>query len=304
MPILHVAAGPVRPANSKTKTGLIGAINRDPLQQHQVADLLGRDLIAPNSLRAGAGLGRPDFVEACFSPDGTLTPEAGAARGFYRPHSGFPGWRPSTDPQEVLDEALVWACKSSRVAVLERLVKAGARLNADPYRGTPLIWAAVCNRAETVGWLLDHGADIDQKATFGGSTPGQGMTALHLASQYGHRPVVRLLVERGVDRGIKDDLYHATAAGGAGYFGKHDVRDYLNSFGVEREGQCFGSTYEVATSTLRTHNVSTTGREVSTKTWDHRRRGHLLVGRVQGCAASGKRTPSSRLEQNRFEALG
>ena len=59
--------------------------------------------------------------------DGTLTPEACAARGFYRPHSGFPDWQPSTDPQEVLDEALVWACKSNRVLVFERLVKAGAR---------------------------------------------------------------------------------------------------------------------------------------------------------------------------------
>src|SRR6185369_17739733 len=101
-----------------------------------------------------------------FNPDGTLTPEAGAARGFYRPHSGFPDWQPSTDPQEVLDEALVWACKSDRLAVLEQLVKAGARLNADPYRGTPLIWAAACNRPATVAWLLDQGADINQKATF------------------------------------------------------------------------------------------------------------------------------------------
>jgi ankyrin repeat protein len=102
-----------------------------------------------------------ELVDACFNPDGTLTPEACAARGFYRPHSGFPDWQPSTDPQEVLDEALVWASKSNRVLVLERLVKAGARLNADPYRGTPLIWAAARNRTEAVAWLLDHGANIN-----------------------------------------------------------------------------------------------------------------------------------------------
>ena len=75
----------------------------------EVADLLGRHLVAPSNLRAAAGLGIPELVEACFNPDGTLTPEACAARGFYRPHSGFPDWQPSTDPQEVLDEALVWA---------------------------------------------------------------------------------------------------------------------------------------------------------------------------------------------------
>jgi hypothetical protein len=104
-------------------------------------------------------------VESCLSGERTLTPEAGAARGFYRPHSGFPDWQTSTDPQEVLDEALVWACKSNRVNVLPRLVRAGARLDADPYRGTPLIWAAACNRTEAATWLLNHGAHVNQKGT-------------------------------------------------------------------------------------------------------------------------------------------
>ncbi len=198
----------------------------------ETADLLGRHGVAPNNLRAAAGLGIPELVEACFNPDGTLTPEACAARGFYRPHSGFPDWQPSTDTQEVLDEALVWASKSGRLAVLERLVRAGARLDADPYRGTPLIWAAVCNRMETVAWLLDHGADINRKATFGGPAHGQGITALHMAAQSGHLPVVNLLVERGADRSIQDDLYQSTAEGGAAYFGRNEVRDYLRSLGV------------------------------------------------------------------------
>jgi len=198
----------------------------------ETADLLGRHAVAPNNLRAAAGLGVPELVDACFNTDGSLSSEACAARGFYRPHSGFPDWQPSADPQEVLDEALVWACKSNRVAVLERLVRAGARVNADPYRGTPLIWAAACNRTEAAGWLLDHGANINQKATFGGLTHGQGITALHLAAQNGHMRVVKLLVERGADRSIKDDLYQATAEGGASYFGQNEVRDYLRSLGV------------------------------------------------------------------------
>jgi len=195
----------------------------------EVADLLGEHSTAPNNLRAAAGLGIRELVDACFSGGRTLTPEATAARGFYRPHSGFPNWQPSTDPQEVLDEALVWACKSNRVSVLDRLVQAGARLDADPYRGTPLIWAAACNRTEAAAWLLDHGADVNQKATFGGLTHGQGVTALHMAAQSGHMPMTKLLIERGADRSIKDDLYHATAAGGAEYFGQVEVRDYLFS---------------------------------------------------------------------------
>lgn len=195
----------------------------------EVADLLGRHLVTPNNLRAAAGLGIEELVEASFNRDGTLKPEASAARGFYRPHSGFPDRPVSTDPQEVLDEALVWACKSNRIGVLGRLVSAGARVNADPYRGTPLIWAAVCNRVEAAAWLLDHGANINQKATFGGLTHGQGITALHMAAQYGHMPVIRLLVERGADRTIKEDLYQSTAQGAAAHFGHSEARDYLRS---------------------------------------------------------------------------
>jgi len=198
----------------------------------EVADLLGRHAVAPGNLRAAAGLGIPELVEACFSGERTLTPEAAAARGFYRPHSGFPDWQPSTDPQEVLDEALVWASKSNRVSVLDRLIRGGARLDADPYRGTPLIWAAACNRTEAAAWLLNHGADVNRKGTFGGLTHGQGITALHIAAQSGHLPMVKLLVERGADRSAKDDLYHATPEGGATYFGQVEVRDYLRSLGV------------------------------------------------------------------------
>jgi ankyrin repeat protein len=55
------------------------------------------------------------------------------------------------------------------------LVKRGAKLDADPYRGTPLLWAASRGRADAVAWLLDHGADVNQRATFGGSGHGDGV---------------------------------------------------------------------------------------------------------------------------------
>jgi ankyrin repeat protein len=195
----------------------------------EVADLLGRHGVTPHNLRTAAGLGNPELVEACFMSERALTPEAGAARGFYRPHSGFPDWQPSTDPQEILDEALVWASKSNRIVVLDRLLRAGARVHADPYRGTPLLWAAACNRMEAAAWLLDHDADVNQRATFGGLTHGQGITALHLAAQNGHLSMVRLLVERGADLSAKEDLYRSTPAGAAAFFGHVAVRDYLLS---------------------------------------------------------------------------
>ena len=168
-------------------------------------------------------------MENCFSGEATLGSEAFAARGFYRPHSGFPDWRPSADAQEVLDEALVWASKSGRTDMLPRLLRAGAHLDADPYRGTPLIWAAASNRIETAEWLINHGATVDFKGTFGGLTHGQGVTALHLASQNGHLSMVRLLINRGADPKITDDLYNGDAEGAANYFGQVAVRDYLRS---------------------------------------------------------------------------
>ena len=191
--------------------------------------MLGRYSAAPGNLRTFAGLGNLDSLERCFRGDTTLTSEAQAARGFYRPHSGFPDWQPSADPQEVLDEALVWASKSGRIEVLPRLLRAGARLDADPYRGTPLIWAAGCNRLETATWLVDRGAAVNRQATFGGLTHGQGVTALHMAAQNGHLSMVKLLIARGADPSIKDDLYHGDAAGAASFFGQTAVRDYLHA---------------------------------------------------------------------------
>jgi ankyrin repeat protein len=128
-----------------------------------------------------------------------------------------------------LDEALVWASKSGCTEVLPRLIRAGARLDADPYRGTPLIWAAVRNRMDTAAWLIDHGATVNQKATFGGPTHGQGVTALHMAAQNGHLSMVKMLIERGADLTIRDDLYGGTAEGAADFFGQTEVRDYLRS---------------------------------------------------------------------------
>ena len=123
----------------------------------KVADELSCYSVAPGNLRAAAGLGNQALLESGSSGEKTLTSDAFAARGFYRPHGGFPDWRPSADPQEVLDEALVWASKAGRTKVMSRLVRAGARLDADPYRGMPLTWAAFCNRIETAEWFIDHG---------------------------------------------------------------------------------------------------------------------------------------------------
>lgn len=195
----------------------------------EVAEVLAEARVVPPNLRIAAGLGRADLVVAAFGADGALTAAARAGRGFYRPHGGFPTWRPTGEPQEVLDEALVWAAKADRVAVLPLLVAAGARVDADPYRGTPLGWAAWNGRVDAARWLLTHGADVNRRATFGGATHGVGVTALHLAAQRGHLPLVELLMAHGADLAARDARYGGTPAAWAAHAGAEATRRYLES---------------------------------------------------------------------------
>ncbi len=181
----------------------------------EVSEVLAERGVHPRNLRAAAGLGRLDLVEELVAPDGRLAPEAGAHRAYYRPHSGFPDWHPSDDPQEVLDEALAWAARSDRVDVLEPLIARGAELEADVYRGSALMWAAASGRTAAVRRLLDLGADVSGRSTFGGSTHGEGVTPLHLAAQGGHMETVHALLAAGADPRARDTNFDATPDGWA-----------------------------------------------------------------------------------------
>ena len=185
----------------------------------EVAPLLGRE---PANLRVAAGLGDLELIR-----DLVGTPQAGAYRSFYRPHGGFPAWQPSDDPQEVLDEALVWAAKSDRAQALPVLVELGARIDADPYRGTALTWAAANGRVDSIRTLVGLGADVDQRGTFGGPSHGEGVTAIHLAAQSGQREAVAALLELGADPLIQDKLHGGNALGWARSNGHDDLADLL-----------------------------------------------------------------------------
>jgi ankyrin repeat protein len=188
-----------------------------------VVDLLGRE---PRNLRVAAGLGDLDLIRELAG-----TAEAGAHRGFYRPHGGFPAWEPSDDPQEVVDEALVWAAKADRVEALSLLVELGARVDADPYRGTPLAWAAANGRVAAIRELIALGADPDFQGTFGGPTHGQGVTAIQLAAQSGKRDAVEALLELGADPAIRDAIYDGPASGWAKSGGNDEIAARLEALG-------------------------------------------------------------------------
>ncbi|MDX3663457.1 ankyrin repeat domain-containing protein [Streptomyces sp. ID05-26A] len=182
------------------------------------AELLARHGVRPPNLRTAAGLGDLDLATA---------PESG--RGYYRPHSGFPRWWPTNDPQEVLDEALSWAARNDRAEVFGDLLKRGARIDADVYRGTALAWAAWCGLENTTRALLDLGANPNQRTTFGGPMHGEGVTALHLAAERGHLPVIRVLLDAGADRTITDVNFEATPANWAGHNDQGEAQALLSA---------------------------------------------------------------------------
>jgi ankyrin repeat protein len=185
------------------------------------AELLAEHGVHPRNLRTAAGLGRLDDIASA----------EGGARGFYRPHGGFPAWTPTDDPQEALDEALSWAARSDRADALDALVARGADVAADVYRGTALSWAAACGRVDSIRRLAELGADVNQRTTFGGPEHGEKTTALHLAAQSGEADAVRALLDLGADARATDDLYGGTPAGWAHHDGHLELYELLREHG-------------------------------------------------------------------------
>jgi ankyrin repeat protein len=195
------------------------------------AELLAEHGVLPANLRAAAGLGRLELIDELIAPDGRLTAQAGAQRGFYRPHSGFPAWHPAGERREILDESLSWAARNDQVEALDVLVARGASVEADVYRGTALAWAAACGRTESILRLVALGADPNQRTTFGGPDHGEGATALHLAAQTGDLGAIRTLLDAGADPGLEDALHGGTPAHWAEHAGQQTASDLLRQAG-------------------------------------------------------------------------
>jgi hypothetical protein len=141
----------------------------------QVVDLLAGHGIVPPALWTYAACGRLDLVRACFDADGRLRPDAAASRPDPADFVPFPPRIPATDdPQEIIAEAFVHACQHGRTGV--------------------------------VRWFLDLGVSPD-------AAPYLGRTGLHWAIMHSQLEVARLLLERGADPSIRDELFQADADG-------------------------------------------------------------------------------------------
>lgn len=197
----------------------------------EVAAVLSAAEVTPANLRVAAGLDDVAMIESLWPARGVPGPLAGAHRGFYRPHGGFPAWRPSSSVAEIRDEALAWAARSDAVAAIDALVARGASVDADVYRGTALTWAAAKGRVRAVRRLLSLGATVNLRGTFGGPGHGVGTTALHHAAEAGKLAVLEVLLAAGADPTLTDHLYDGTPASWAEHNGQTAARDLLRGEG-------------------------------------------------------------------------
>src|SRR5258706_8022100 len=156
-----------------------------------------------HNLRLAAALGRIDLIESYFDADGTLKPQAGRIDWPFGEldKSNLAGpikaeleakvaqW--SNDPQNIIDNAFVYACMHNQIDAARLLLQKGAQIDAIP-----------------------PGFDYSG-------------TGLHYAALNGHQPAVEFLIEQGATVNIKDTKVHSTPAGWAEYGGHPEIKSYL-----------------------------------------------------------------------------
>jgi ankyrin repeat protein len=89
------------------------------------------------------------------------------------------------------------AAQNGNLVEMKRLYALGADITF-PDVNDPLIQAACKGYVECMAWLLDNGAQIDRIDNGGKWTP------LMCAAHYGHERAVRLLIDRGANRELKN----------------------------------------------------------------------------------------------------
>jgi hypothetical protein len=105
------------------------------------------------------------------------------------------------DPSEhEMSPAMQTAIETDDTATVRQLIEGGE--SPDRYHpsmlATPLFWAIQQGHTELVEFLLDHGANIEDRAD-------EGESPLMKAALYGHRAIVRLLIERGAKVRFRTD---------------------------------------------------------------------------------------------------
>jgi hypothetical protein len=88
------------------------------------------------------------------------------------------------------------------------LVEAGADLENEPYRYTPLAYASYRGNERVVRYLIDRGARVNADAQQGGTYIN---TPLMMAAIQGHEAIARLLLRAGADADVRVYGGHSAA---------------------------------------------------------------------------------------------
>jgi len=195
--------------------------------------------VAGMLLHKGAGATPSDVTETlALVSSGRVAREAGAQRDLIRLLC-----KAGADPGAAIQPALAHGefdaadallqCGARRTlpvaAALGQTDEATALLQtADPAeRHLALAYAAQHGHAPIVRRLLDAGVDPDRYNPPGAHSHS---TPLHQAAWNGHADVVRALVEHGARRDLKDTLWNATAREWAVHGARHSIAEYLGQF--------------------------------------------------------------------------
>jgi hypothetical protein len=116
---------------------------------------------------------------------------------------------------------LLEACRNGDVEIVRLLVDNGAHVNFRNPQGTSLGAAAAVNKIDVMRFLIEKGADVENKDS------AMGWTPLMYAASEGSVEAAKLLLEKGADRNFKDYTGNTPASIATGH--KHpDVAELLN----------------------------------------------------------------------------
>lgn len=82
--------------------------------------------------------------------------------------------------------AIILAAKNGHTGIVKLLLSSGADIETKSRWGSPLLFAAGCNRIEVIALLLDSGANPDAKNE-------DGFTAIDLAEMYNQQEAVNFI---------------------------------------------------------------------------------------------------------------
>ncbi len=161
-------------------------------------------------LRFAAGIGDLDRVKSYFKADGSLKPGAGVLADPYGhewKRSNGTVYRCERTPENILSQALLYACLNNRLEVAEHLIQQGVDVNA-----------MVPDLGEGK-WTILH--RLATNGNFGATADPIDVESRRLGT-------VNFLLEHGADVTIRDPKFKATPMQWAQHFGCERIAEILD----------------------------------------------------------------------------